>query len=140
MNILKFIGQVLAAIIYTCIFTGIMYYVIVLPLAFVLTLPWWGILLFILIGGGIIEGIISLLCGLGLFPYAWIVKKNVVATVVSTFLILSNVGINIYRVWSVISGNGVLAVIFGIMVTVMLLQFIYASLTSIWGLYNVDKL
>lgn len=136
MKVFKFIGQILAAVVYTCIFTGIMYYVIVLPLAFVLTLPWWGIALFIFLGGGILEGIISLLCGAGLLPYAWISNKNVVSTTISILLILFNVGANIYRVWQYLWDSGTLAVIFGIVITVMLLQFIYASVYGIFGLYK----
>ena len=136
MKVLKFIGQILAAVFYTCIFTGIMYYIIVLPLAFVLTLPWWGIMLFIFLGGGILEGIISLLCGAGLVPYTWISNNNIVSTMISILLILFNVGVNIYRVWQFLWGNGTLAIVFGVVVTVMLLQFIYASIFGIYGLYQ----
>lgn len=139
MKALKFIGQILAALVYTCIYTGIMYYVIVLPIAWVLTLPWWGIVLYLFIGGGIIEGIISLLSGIGLVPYAWIVSKNAIATTISIFLILFNVSINIFRVWQFLWGNGTLAVIFGIVVTVMLLQFIYASSFGVFGFYQQSK-
>lgn len=116
-----------------------MYYIIVLPLAFVLTLPWWGIVLFIFLGGGILEGIITLLCGAGVIPYTWIANKNIVATVISILLILFNVGINIYRVWQNLWGNGALAIIFGIVVSVMLLQFIYTSVLGIYGMYQESK-
>ena len=55
---------------------------------------------------------------------------------ISILLILFNVGVNIYRVWQFLWGNGTLAIVFGVVVTVMLLQFIYASIFGIYGLYQ----
>lgn len=128
---MKYIGQILAAIVYTCIFTGIMYLVITLPLAFIISLPWWGILLFILIGGGILEGIIQMLGTFGVMPYLWIAKENSVATAISMFLVLFNVGSNIYRLWVSLLGQGTWAIIFGVVATVLLLQFVYTAIMGI---------
>ena len=136
MKAINYVGQILSALIYTSIFTGVMYLVVVLPIGLVLSLPWWGILLYLFIGGGIIESIISLLCGIGMYPYVWIAKKNVIATIISIILVFINVIANIINVWGAIRGNGTWAIVFGIIVTVMLLHFIYAASFGIWGLYR----
>ena len=136
MKVLKYIGQILAAFIYTCIFTGIMYLVITIPIAYIISLPWWGILLFIFIGGGILEGIIQVLGALGILPYAWITKDNIVSTGLSVLLVLFNVGINIFNLWHVLAGNGKWAIVFGVVVTVMLLQFVYVAILGIVTSYK----
>ena len=128
---MKYIGQILAAFIYTCLFTGIMYLIITVPLAFIISLPWWGILLFVFIGGGILEGIIQMLGGVGIIPYMWIAKKNIVAAGLSILLVLFNVGMNTYKLWQYIWGHGNWAIVFAIVATVMLLQFIYVAITGI---------
>lgn len=133
---MKYLGQIIASVIYTCIFTGIMYYLITVPLAFILTLPWWGILLFIFIGGGILEGIITMIGTFAMMPYVWIAKKNIIAATISILLVLINVGGNIYNLWRSLSGNGILAIIFGIVVTVMLLQLIYVAISAIIASYH----
>ena len=131
MKVLKYIGQILAAIIYTCIFTGIMYLIITIPLAFIISLPWWGILLFVVIGGGLLEGIIQMLGTFGIAPYLWIVNGNSGAAVISVLLVLFNVGSNIYRLWVSIAGQGNWAIVFGIVATGLLLQFVYIAIVGI---------
>ena len=128
---MKYFGQILASLVYTCLFTGLMYLIITIPLAFIITLPWWGILLFILIGGGIIEGIIHIFGTLGVAPYMWIAKYNSVSTTIAILLVLFNVGCNIYRLWVSLMGQGTWAIIFGVVATVLLLQFIYTAILGI---------
>ena len=140
MKVLKFIGQILASFVYTCLFTGIMFLVITIPLAFVISLPWWGILLFIFIGGGILEGIIQLLGTMGVIPYIWINRKNIVATGLAILLLLFNVGTNIYKLWAILYDHGTWAIVFGIVATVMLLQFIYVAIVGIIMGYNSDEI
>lgn len=136
---MKYIGQIIAAVIYTCLFTGVMYYAITIPVAFILALPWWGILLFILIGGGIIEGIIQMLCGFGAVPYAWITKQNNIATAISVLLVLFNVGVNLYRLWATLVGQGTWAIIFGVVATALLLQFVIMAIMGIMTARNMDS-
>ncbi len=133
---MKYIGQLLAAIVYTSLFTGIMYLIITVPLAFIISLPWWGILLFIIIGGGILEGLIQMLGTLGLIPYTWICDNNMLATWISILLVLFNVGMNIYRLWASIVGQGVWAIVFGIIASVLLLQLIYIAIVGIMMAHN----
>lgn len=87
--------------------------------------------MFIFIGGGIIEGVIQLLGTFGIAPYMWIAKDNSVATTISILLVLFNVGTNIYRLWASIVDQGTWAIIFGIVATVLLLQFVYTAIIGI---------
>lgn len=139
MSALKFLGQILASVVYTSIFTGIMYLVIVFPLAYIISLPWWGILLVMMFFGGLIQGLIHILAGSGMLPYMWIVNKNIVATIISVVLILINVGSNMIRVWSAIGGGGTWAFIFGLAVSVLLIEFIVMSIFGITAIYSESK-
>lgn len=139
MSALKFLGQILASVVYTSIFTGIMYLVIVFPLAYIISLPWWGILLVMMFFGGLIQGLIHILAGSGMLPYMWIVNKNIVATIISVVLILINVGSNMIRVWSAIGGGGSWAFIFGLAVSVLLIEFIVMSIFGITAIYSESK-
>ena len=139
MKVINYIGQILAAPIYTCLFTGIMYFVIILPLAYIITLPWWAMLMVIFIAGGILEGLISLLTAVGTIPFVWIVKKNTVALVIASFIAIFNIGCNIVKLWQVLLGNGFWAILFAIIATSMLLQFAYVTIFSLIGLYSSSK-
>ncbi len=58
MKTLKSIGQILAAIVYTCIFTGLLYIILVLPLAWLLTLNTKVMILLLIILGGLLQALI----------------------------------------------------------------------------------
>lgn len=90
MKALKSIGQVLAAVIYTCIFTGLLYMILVLPLAWLLTLKPVVLILVLVILGGFLQFVVFGLQTLLMVPYAWIVKNNVVALVISVGLMIFN--------------------------------------------------
>lgn len=139
MSALKFLGQILASVVYTFIYTGIMYLVIVFPLAYIISLPWWGILLVMMFFGGLLQGLIHILAGSGILPYMWIVNRNIVATIISVVLILINVGSNIIRVWSAIGGGGTWAFIFGLAVSALLIEFIVMSIFGITAIYSESK-
>lgn len=139
MSALKFLGQILASVVYTFIYTGIMYLVIVFPLAYIISLPWWGILLVMMFFGGLLQGLIHILAGSGILPYMWIVNKNIVATIISVVLILINVGSNMIRVWSAIGGGGTWAFIFGLAVSALLIEFIVMSIFGITAIYSESK-
>ena len=139
MSALKFLGQILASVVYTFIYTGIMYLVIVFPLAYIISLPWWGILLVMMFFGGLLQGLIHILAGSGILPYMWIVNKNIVATIISVVLILINVGSNMVRVWSAIGGGGTWAFIFGLAVSALLIEFIVMSIFGITAIYSESK-
>lgn len=133
---MKYLLQIIASGIYTCIYTGIMYLLITISLGYVFTLPWWGILLAILFGGFIMELIIAMFTGFGMIPYRWITKDNLIATWIAILLVLFNVGANIYNLWKAAWGNGTWPIIFCIVASVILLHFIISTINGIMVIYN----
>lgn len=131
---MKYLGQVLSALVYTPIYTGIMYFAIVFPVSWVLSLSFWKMIIAFLVLGGIIEGLIVGLQTLGLFPFAWIVKNNKVAFGISTGLCVIFPILNIIAIWREFIGYGAVGIIASIIITLMLLQFIYGSVISLYGL------
>lgn len=87
-----------------------------------------------LILGCIIEGLIGGLHILGLFPFAWIVKNNKVAFSISTGLCVIFPILNIIAIWREFIGHGTIGIIASIVITLMLLRFIYGSVISLYGL------
>ena len=139
MNILKYLAQIVASIVYSNLFTGLMYLIIVLPIAWVLSLPWWGILLVIVLGGGIIEGIISLLQVLGIMPYTWIVKNNTTALVLSILIILFNLGRSTFVLWKSLIGQGTLAIILAIVFTGLIIQLVFSVIPALITFKNEER-
>lgn len=133
---MKYFLQIISAIFYTCLFTGIMYLVMVLPIAFIVSLPWWGMLLILLIGGGIIEGLISVFQIIGLLPYSWIVKDNSVAMWISILLMSFNLGRSTWMLWESLIGHGFWAITIALVFSGMVLQLLISASTSIIGLKN----
>ena len=131
MKEIKYFIQIVAAIAYSCFFTGLVYIAITYPLAYIISLAWWKMLLFLLFFGGILEAIIGMLGVLVIAPFAWIVKKNSVAKYVSICIIIANFGLNIVHTWKAVWGYGFWAFVFGLVVTFLLLQFIFVSVAGI---------
>ena len=136
MKVLKGIGQILASLVYTPLYTGIMYLVIVLPTIWIITLSFWKMLLAIVVLGGIIEALITLLQALGLLPYSWITKNNKVAYVTSIILCVVLPLYNIFKLWSIMLEYGTLGIIVAIILSGLLLQFVFVSLFGIYGIKN----
>ena len=136
MKVLKGVGQILASLVYTPLYTGIMYLVIVLPTIWIITLSFWKMLLAIVVLGGIIEALITLLQALGLLPYSWITKNNKVAYVTSIILCVVLPLYNIFKLWSSMLGHGTLGIIVALILSGFLLQFIFVSLYGIYGIKN----
>lgn len=139
MKVLKVIGQILAAIVYTCIFTGLLYMVLVLPLVWVLTLkPFWIVVVIILLGG-ILQGIIIMAHTFLLMPYMWIVKENVVALIISIALILFNLGRSDVLIWQASTGHGLWMIIFAIIATGLILEAVFATIPFLVNAYAGEK-
>ena len=97
MRALKSIGQVLAAVVYTCLFTGLLYLILVLPLGWIISLETKTMILALIFLGGIIQALIVGAQVLLMIPYAWIVKKNIVALVISVGLMILILLLMTYR-------------------------------------------
>ena len=130
MKIIKGLGQILASIIYTPIYTALMYLVIVFPLSWIMSLSFWKMLLAFIVLGGIVEFCIILLQTIGLLPYKWIVKDNRIALGVSLLLCIVLPWINVCMLWESLLGHGTFAVVIAIVLTAALLHFIFVSVSG----------
>lgn len=139
MKTLKSIGQVLVAIVYTCIFTGLLYMVLVLPLAWLLTLNTKVMILLLILLGGVLQFLIFGAQVLLMMPYGWIVKNNVVALVTSIGLMLFNLIRSDVMVWQSMSGHGTSAVVVAIIITVLIVEALFMSITGIISVYSESK-
>ena len=138
MKTFKYILQIVSAFLYSNLFTGIMYLVIVLPLAWIISLPWWGMLLVLVFGGGIIEGIISFLTAGGLLPFAWIVKGNIVSLCLSLLIIIFNLGRSTIVLWQSLVGNGFWAVMLAVVFTGFVIQLLLATIPTLISMRSED--
>lgn len=138
MKELKIIGQFFAAIAYTCLFTGLMYLILVLPLGWFLSLSTKTMIIVGIFLGGIIEGIIIGLQFLLMSPYVWIVKKNIVALIISIGLILFNLIYNGVNVWKTAVSYGTEGVIVAIIISILIIQTLFMTIPVIIGFYTED--
>ena len=127
MSIIKYISQLIGAFVYANIFSLILYVVTVLPLAFVLSLQAWQIIILIILFGGFLEFLQHTIIALSTVPFHWIVKGSLTALICAIGLIVYNVARNIYNVWIMSIGNGNMAVFVAIIITLFLLKFIIFS-------------
>lgn len=127
-NPLKYILQVVSAILYTNIFTALIYLITVIPYGWFLTLKGWVMFLIILLGGGILFGIISLAKTFALLPYGWIVKKNVVALVATVGFLLFNFSRSLFLLWKTNAGHGILPTVFALIITGEIIFLVIGSI------------
>lgn len=139
MKELKVIGQVLAAIVYTCIFTGLLYMILVLPLAWLLTLRPVVLILVLFLLGGFIQFVIFGLQTLLMVPYAWIVKNNVVALVISVGLMVFNLIRNDVAVWQSMLGQGRSAIVIAVIITILIAEALIMSVVGVISTYSESK-
>lgn len=139
MKALKAIGQVLAAVIYTCIFTGLLYMILVLPLAWLLTLKPVVLILVLVMLGGLLQFVIFGLQTLLMLPYAWIVKNNVVALVISVGLMIFNLIRNDVAVWQSMLGQGRSAVVIAVIITILNVEALIMSVVGVISTYSESK-
>lgn len=140
MKVLKYLGQLVAALIYTPLYTQIMYLVTAIPVIWIATLSFWKMVMALIIVSAIIEGVIVALQILGLMPYAWISKGNKVAMGISVTICTLLTLYNIYKVWSILlQYGGASAIIIAIIISGLLLQFLYISVFGIIGMAEETK-
>lgn len=131
---MKYLGQILAAMLYTPLYTGVMYVAILLPFSWVMSLSFWKMIIAIVVLGGLIEGLITFLQMVGLMPFAWIVKKNKVSFWLSVGLCVIFPILNVISLWRVFLQHETIGIITAIILTIMFLQFVYGSILSLCGL------
>ncbi len=101
MGIIKYILQILAAVIYSGIVCSIVFIITVLPEAWLLSLSWWKILLMLFFLGGIMYEIIHFLYTIVIVPFAWIHDKNLIATACSVLTFFINGIILCVQLWQI---------------------------------------
>lgn len=131
MKELKIVGQVIAAIAYTCLFTGLMYMLFMLPLSWLLTLKPVILILVLVIFGGLMQFVFFGLQTILLMPYSWIVKDNKVSFWISVALIIFNLIRSDVMVWKSLLGNGVSAVAIALIITALIIEIIIFSIIGI---------
>lgn len=139
MKELKVIGQFLASIIYTCIYAGLLYMLLIFPTAWFMTLSTKTMILVAIFLGGIIEGILVGANVLLLMPYYWIVKNNIVAVVVSIVLLIFSLGRAGVLLWKNLSDYGTTGTIVSVIVTLLLVQGIITAVFCILSAYKDEK-
>lgn len=135
---MKRILQTICALLYTPIYTGIMYVAIVYPIMWVLTLSFWKMIVAIIILGGLIEGLIAFLQSIGVLPYAWIVKQNNFARWISMVLCVLLPLFNGFSLWASLISHGLWGIVCAIILSIMLIQFVIGSIVCISGFYYDD--
>lgn len=137
MKAIKYIGQIVGSFIYANIYTLILYFVTVIPVAFILTLDTWQIIVLIILIGGFLEFLQHIAMALSAIPFAWIVKNNITALICAIGLIVFNIGRIIYNVWQMSIGNGSMAIFIAIIVSLLLLKYLFFSVISFLHLYSL---
>lgn len=134
MKFLKSVLQVLSAIAYAPIYVGIMYLAIAYPTVWILSLSFWKMVLAIVVLGCILEGLVALLQTVGMVPFIWIVKHNKVAYYTSLTLCTILPLCNIYFLWGAMLDCGKAGIGVAIVLSILLLHFLFVSTTGIVGL------
>lgn len=134
MKAVRYLGQVLAALVYTPLYTGVMYMAILLPFSWVMSLSFWTMIVAFIVLGGLIEGLIAFLQMVGLMPFAWIVKRNKAALWISTGLCVIFPILNIISLWRMFLGHGTVGIVAAVILSIMFIQFVCGSVLSLCGL------
>jgi len=136
MKYLKYIGQILASIIYPAIFTGILYLITAYPIVWIFSLPKWAIFLVVMFAMSIICFIQTALSVLITTPFYWIVKRNKIAYYISLLLVLLFIGADLFFMWKFSISYGTWAYVFASIVTIQLIYFCIFTISSIMSIYD----
>lgn len=136
---MKYLLQILSALLYPLLYTGLMYLVILIPLTWILSLSIGWMIVAYVVFGGLIEGAIVLMNSFGLAPFIWINKKNKVSTFISIALCVLFSVWNVISVWGIYSDHGARGVIAAIVFTLLMLQFAVISVVSMIGFVSKEE-
>lgn len=138
MRVLEYIAQIVVALLYTAIFATAAYAITVIPLAFILSLGGWQIVLVLLIAGGLIEAIVTGLQFIITLPFLWIVKRNIVALILCILSFIYNAISYIVNIWQ-IEHDGTWHFVCLLLVSVFILQIFGMATFSAIGFYTESK-
>ena len=133
MKTIKYIGQLLAALIYSPIYVCILFVTVVLPFAWLLSLStkWMIIALFFL--SGIVECLVLLVRFIGLIPYVWILDKNKYAAGLSATICALLPLRYMYDVWVRFLNFGTTGIVAAIIISIFMLQAVIMTVMFILG-------
>ncbi len=133
---MKWIAQVLGSIVYTFIFSALMYILMVWPIAWFLDLSGFWKVMVIFVFAGIIQALITTVQVFATMPYVWLLKENIVATILSIGILAVNLVLNAINVWKECVGNGFWMIVLAIIITVLLLEVLIGSFTAMTQCYT----
>ena len=113
--------------------------ILVLPLAWLLTLKPVVLILVLVMLGGLLQFVIFGLQTLLMLPYAWIVKHNVVALVISVGLMIFNLIRNDVAVWQSMLGQGRSAIVIAVIITILIVEALIMSVVGVISTYSESK-
>lgn len=129
---MKKIAQILGGIIYTALFSAVLYILIVFPILWILDLPKsWGFVV-ILLFAGVIQGLIGLVESFAIMPYHWLLKQNIVSTILSIGMLGFLIVRYIIIIWEICHGD----IIFAIVLSVLLVETLVFSIIGMIGFYS----
>lgn len=137
MKVVKYIAQIISALLYTGLFIGIVNLLIVFPIAWYLSLStFWKVVIF-LFGTTTIISVISAVVSLSTLPYRWICKENIVSALISEAYLLCRLITLWIGTWKVNYGDDGLSMLVCIFVSIVLLYAIgYMSITIYYSYKN----
>lgn len=138
MRVLEYIAQIVIALLYTAIFATAAYAITVIPLAFILSLSGWQIVLVLIIAGGLIEAIVTSLQFIIMLPFLWIVKRNIVALILCILSFIYNAISYIVNIWQ-IEHEGAWHFVCLLLVSVFILQIFGMATFGAIGFYSESK-
>lgn len=138
MSVLKYLLQIVVALLYTGIYASIAFLITVIPVAWIMSLSWWQFLLVVSIAGGIIEAIISGLNVLIMIPFVWVVNKNVVSLILCILSFIYNAIYFIIDCWK-IEHEGVWSFICLLIISAFILRIFYFASIGCLSAYSESK-
>lgn len=133
---MKWFAQIIGTVLYTAIFAIVLYMITVGPVIWFIGLSTFWKIVVLLLFVGIIQGLIFSLHVIAMLPYGWLLKENIVATVIAVALLSVQVVFNIISLWKSCLGHGALPIIFCITASFLLIEFLIGSITGIAGCYK----
>lgn len=135
---MKQVAQVIGSILYSFLFSALMYVLMVWPLVWIIGLsPFWMFVVLFLFAG-IIQGIITLIQVYATLPYAWLLKRNLLATILSIGILVVLIIRSIVFVWKTCVGNGFGMILFAIVASVLLIEVVLGTIPNMLKCYNEE--
>ena len=90
----------------------------------------------IFVFAGIIQALITTVQVFATMPYVWLLKENIVATILSIGILAVNLVLNAINVWKGCVGNGFWMIVLAIIISVLLIEVLIGSFTAMIQCYT----